>query len=143
MFSSHSIDSFLIASFPRLPTASHIHNGHQRDPLQGCTSRRVFFFLHLQVDPAHANAFPLQAASAIESFKIESPVKKLDFGANKENIVEDLKAKELVKKEDAKSAVDGKKAAAAAIKAAEADEPLLQENPQRFVLFPIKYHEVS
>jgi hypothetical protein len=25
----------------------------------------------------------------------------------------------------------------------EADEPLLQENPQRFVLFPIKYHEVS
>ena len=28
------------------------------------------------------------------------------------------------------------------IKAEEADEPLLQENPQRFVLFPIKYHEV-
>ena len=25
----------------------------------------------------------------------------------------------------------------------EADEPLLQDNPQRFVLFPIKYHEVS
>lgn len=24
----------------------------------------------------------------------------------------------------------------------EADEPLLQENPHRFVLFPIKYHEV-
>jgi ribonucleoside-diphosphate reductase subunit M2 len=22
------------------------------------------------------------------------------------------------------------------------DEPILQENPQRFVLFPIKYHEV-
>ena len=28
------------------------------------------------------------------------------------------------------------------IKAQEADEPLLQENPHRFVLFPIKYHEV-
>lgn len=28
------------------------------------------------------------------------------------------------------------------MKANEADEPLLQENPQRFVLFPIKFHEV-
>jgi ribonucleoside-diphosphate reductase subunit M2 len=28
------------------------------------------------------------------------------------------------------------------VKAEEADEPLLQVNPQRFVLFPIKYHEV-
>jgi len=28
------------------------------------------------------------------------------------------------------------------IKSFEADEPLLQENPHRFVLFPIKYHEV-
>ena len=31
---------------------------------------------------------------------------------------------------------------AATIKDDEADEPILQENPQRFVLFPIKYHEV-
>ena len=29
------------------------------------------------------------------------------------------------------------------IKEEEAIEPILQENPQRFVLFPIKYHEVS
>lgn len=28
------------------------------------------------------------------------------------------------------------------VKAQEIDEPLLQENPHRFVLFPIKYHEV-
>lgn len=28
------------------------------------------------------------------------------------------------------------------IKSDEIDEPILQENPQRFVLFPIKYHEV-
>ena len=33
-------------------------------------------------------------------------------------------------------------AVAPGIKPEEADEPLLQENPQRFVLFPIKYHEV-
>ena len=31
---------------------------------------------------------------------------------------------------------------AATIKEEEQDEPLLQENPQRFVLFPIRYHEV-
>lgn len=29
------------------------------------------------------------------------------------------------------------------IKPEEADEPLLQDNPNRFVVFPIKYHEVS
>ena len=32
---------------------------------------------------------------------------------------------------------------AATIKEEEAGEPLLQENPQRFVLFPIRYHEVG
>jgi ribonucleoside-diphosphate reductase subunit M2 len=78
---------------------------------------------------------------------MESPVKKLDFGAaNKENEplnqtidTTELKTKivEETKKEETKTAV------APGIKAEEADEPLLQENPQRFVLFPIKYHEVS
>ncbi|KAL6913185.1 hypothetical protein FSST1_010945 [Fusarium sambucinum] len=87
-----------------------------------------------------------QAASAIESFNMESPVKKLDFGAaNKENEplnqttdTTELKTKivEETNKEEPKTApVSG-------IKAEEADEPLLQENPQRFVLFPIKYHEI-
>lgn len=42
---------------------------------------------------------------------------------------------ELVKLEE-------KPAVAPGIKPEEANEPLLQENPQRFVLFPIKYHEV-
>lgn len=32
---------------------------------------------------------------------------------------------------------------ASTIKEEEAFEPLLQENPGRFVLFPIKYHEVG
>lgn len=36
-----------------------------------------------------------------------------------------------------------KPSAAPGIKGDEADEPILQENPNRFVLFPIKYHEVS
>ena len=81
---------------------------------------------------------------------VDSPVKKISFSPdNKENISQDyvlppakevnveLKkpVTELVKK-------DEKASVAPDIKLAEADEPLLQENPNRFVLFPIKYHEV-
>lgn len=76
----------------------------------------------------------------------DTPAKKLDFDvADKENVKHDapfvdnfdLKKPqaELVKPEE-------KPAVAPGIKPEEADEPLLQENPQRFVLFPIKYHEV-
>ena len=80
----------------------------------------------------------------------DSPAKKLNFEAvGKENIpfnadapiVDAIEIKkpivEEVKTEKAVTAV------APTIKPEEADEPLLQENPQRFVLFPIKYHEVS
>ena len=84
---------------------------------------------------------------------MESPVKKLDFGAaDKENNkpAEDSVAT-LAAAIDAKAAeeatltvtkVEEKVAVAPGIKAHETDEPLLQENPNRFVLFPIKYHEV-
>jgi ribonucleoside-diphosphate reductase subunit M2 len=73
---------------------------------------------------------------------MESPVKKLDFGvANKENEPHknidntQLKTKIVEEtKEETKTVVTAK--------TEELDEPLLQENPQRFVLFPIKYHEV-
>ncbi|OAA58054.1 Ribonucleotide reductase [Niveomyces insectorum RCEF 264] len=87
------------------------------------------------------------AASAIESFQIESPVKKLDFSdANKENVLAgDVKpVEEVAKKEEAKKSIveEVKAGVAPTIKRFEADEPLLQENPQRFVLFPIKYHEI-
>ncbi|KAI6959470.1 Ribonucleoside-diphosphate reductase small, partial [Hortaea werneckii] len=37
---------------------------------------------------------------------------------------------------------DKKPSVAEGIKEEEADEPILQENPHRFVLFPIKYHEI-
>ncbi|KAM3084486.1 Ribonucleotide-diphosphate reductase (RNR), small subunit [Clarireedia jacksonii] len=88
------------------------------------------------------------AASAIEGFKMESPIKKLDFhAAGKENvplgvdapIVDEVAAKKPIVEE-----VKQEKAVVVAptIKPEEADEPLLQENPQRFVLFPIKYHEI-
>lgn len=82
---------------------------------------------------------------------MESPVKKLDFGvANKENKpLEEAAVAALAEQVDAEheSKIESKKddksaAVAPGIKSEEADEPLLQENPQRFVLFPIKYHEV-
>jgi len=92
----------------------------------------------------------LQAASAIENLKMESPIKKLDFSAsNKENAPFDADVATLGAEIDAhhqKTAMEKKEepkvAVAPTIKPEEADEPLLQENPQRFVLFPIKYHEV-
>jgi ribonucleoside-diphosphate reductase subunit M2 len=90
-----------------------------------------------------------QAASAIEGLKMESPVKKLDFNAsNKENAPFDADLATLEAEIDANHQQTSmeKKAPSAAvaptIKPSEADEPLLQENPQRFVLFPIKYHEI-
>jgi ribonucleoside-diphosphate reductase subunit M2 len=88
-----------------------------------------------------------QAASAVQNLSMDSPVKKLDFSAsNKENAPfdadiatlgaeMDANHKTMTKKEDAK-------AVARTPKEMEADEPLLQDNPQRFVLFPIKYHEI-
>lgn len=78
----------------------------------------------------------------------DSPAKKLDFAAlDKENIpatVEPTVIEPEPKKpvaETVKTSLEEPKVAPT-IKPTEADEPLLQENPQRFVLFPIKYHEV-
>ena len=77
----------------------------------------------------------------------DSPAKKLNFEPiDKENKpfatldsdnLDDLKKPlvNTVKK-------DIKPTAALTVKEMEAEEPLLQENPHRFVLFPIKYHEV-
>lgn len=80
----------------------------------------------------------------------DSPAKKLNFEAvGKENVPVEIPApitddldlkKPLVEAFDAKK--EKKAAVAPTIKPEEADEPLLQENPHRFVLFPIKYHEV-
>jgi ribonucleoside-diphosphate reductase subunit M2 len=79
----------------------------------------------------------------------DSPTEKIDFSTmDKENIpatssiatsedtVETKKSIiEIVKPVETPKVAPG-------IKAQEANEPLLQENPHRFVLFPIKYHEV-
>lgn len=78
----------------------------------------------------------------------DSPAKKLQFDvADKENLPFDAQAS-LVEIEISKPIVEVVKkeplpvTVAPTIRPEEADEPLLQANPQRFVLFPIKYHEV-
>ncbi|KAI8952863.1 ribonucleoside-diphosphate reductase small subunit [Xylaria longipes] len=90
-----------------------------------------------------------KAASAIESLKMESPIKKLDFAASgKENAPFDADVHTLSNQIDSHKPTTTtpekpkEEPKAAGIKPEEADEPLLQENPQRFVLFPIKYHEI-
>ena len=93
----------------------------------------------------------IQASSRLENLKIsDSPTKKINFHAvDKENVpanipapvMDDLELKKpLVQVYDAKKEVTP--VIAPTIKPDEANEPLLQENPHRFVLFPIKYHEV-
>lgn len=82
-----------------------------------------------------------QAASSLENLKMsDSPVKKLDFtAAGKENVP--IPTLDATGNAAVEKPVEAPKVAPT-IKAAEADEPLLQENPHRFVLFPIKYHEI-
>lgn len=77
---------------------------------------------------------------------IDSPTQKLNFeSADKENAPDAIR---VIKSNFKKPVVEAAKPVAAlpkvapAIKDLEADEPLLQENPHRFVLFPLKYHEV-
>ncbi|PVH89631.1 hypothetical protein DL98DRAFT_507906 [Cadophora sp. DSE1049] len=90
------------------------------------------------------------AASGIESLKMgDSPAKKLNFGAaNKENeplnpdapVFEDIEIKKPIVEDVKKAEIQAM--VAKGFKPEEADEPLLRENAQRFVLFPIKYHEI-
>ncbi|KAF1968196.1 hypothetical protein BU23DRAFT_515078 [Bimuria novae-zelandiae CBS 107.79] len=82
------------------------------------------------------------AASAIATLKMsESPAKKLNFKstADKENVYKPIVGiPDLADEDDAPKQLT----VAPTIKEEEAHEPLLQENPHRFVLFPIKYHDV-
>lgn len=81
---------------------------------------------------------------------MESPVKKLDLGiANKENdfqdpavatLAQDLDAKHAATKETIKAPEEP--ATIPGLRGDELEEPILKENPHRFVLFPIQYHEV-
>ncbi|KAI4617589.1 Ribonucleotide-diphosphate reductase (RNR), small subunit [Alternaria novae-zelandiae] len=82
-----------------------------------------------------------QVASAIDSLKMnDSPAKKLDFSpAQKENTFKPIVG---IPDDFEDDLEEVKPTVAPTIKEEEAEEPLLQENPGRFVLFPIKYHDV-
>jgi ribonucleoside-diphosphate reductase subunit M2 len=70
-----------------------------------------------------------------------SPAKTLDFSdSDKENVFKPIVG---IPDDFDANVEDVKPTVASTIKAEEAHEPLLQENPGRFVLFPIKYHDVS
>jgi ribonucleoside-diphosphate reductase subunit M2 len=92
----------------------------------------------------------LQAANSLQNLKVkDSPVKKLDFTVeDKENIpvtVEPVAVSESqdLKKPLAEIVKTETPTAAPVVKSDVEDEPILRENPQRFVLFPIQYHEVG
>lgn len=77
----------------------------------------------------------------------DSPSKKLNFESiGKENtlqespIVDDI---DLKKPQLDLAKMEEKPSTALSIKAMEAEEPILKENPHRFVMFPIRYHEVG
>ena len=73
----------------------------------------------------------------------DSPVKKLNFDtAGKENAPASEHTVDTTVTKPVEKPAEAPKAAPT-IQEIEANEPLLQENPRRFVLFPIKYHEVS
>ncbi|PKX97521.1 ribonucleotide-diphosphate reductase subunit RNR2 [Aspergillus novofumigatus IBT 16806] len=84
-----------------------------------------------------------QAASSLENLKMsDSPVKKLNFGVvGKENAPSSTTLADAPTEKIAEKPTEASKVAQS-VKELEANEPLLQENPHRFVLFPIKYHEI-
>jgi ribonucleoside-diphosphate reductase subunit M2 len=96
-----------------------------------------------QVQVVHIHASILtrnQATIAIDALKIsDSPAKKLSSSADKENVFRPIVGIPDLPEE----APVAKTGVAPTIKDEEAHEPLLQENPNRFVLFPIKYNDVS
>jgi len=85
----------------------------------------------------------VQAAESLESFKMESPLKQPVFltTEDKENIERDevavpVKGIPLADEPESEDAV-------VVAQKEDEGEPILKENPNRFVLFPIKYHEVG
>lgn len=90
----------------------------------------------------------MQAASGLANFRMEdTPAKKLDFEPlDKENAQSDLHIVDdfdLKKPQLDPVKPKAKPVVAPTMKELEAEEPLLKENPHRFVMFPIKYHEVG
>ncbi|KAK7529568.1 ribonucleoside-diphosphate reductase-like protein subunit M2 [Phyllosticta citribraziliensis] len=83
-----------------------------------------------------------KAAAAVEALNMnDSTPKKLDFSEDYDDSV----ARPIVGIPDLEDLPEDNEehpSVAPTIKKDEVHEPLLQENPHRFVLFPIKYHEI-
>lgn len=77
----------------------------------------------------------------------DSPAKKLNFESlGKENVLQEslvVDHDDLKKPQLDLAKTEEKPSTALDIKAMEAEEPILKENPHRFVMFPIRYHEVG
>ena len=94
-----------------------------------------------------------QAAASLESLKFkDSPIKKPNFNPeDKENMPVTAQSTESTAKPEPeaekKTVLDiseqkEQPQVPKTLKELEKEEPLLQENPHRFVLFPLKYHEI-
>lgn len=107
-----------------------------------------FIFLRYNIINGYA-----QAAASLEALKVkDSPIKKIDFNLeDKENMpvafdsseltatpVSDMEKKPLL---EVKQQIEQPQKPKTP-KELEKEEPLLQENAHRFVLFPLKYHEI-
>jgi hypothetical protein len=133
----------LLLSATILDIIIHLHNGYSNHTVKaGSSPPYVTYTIYTN---------PSQAASTLENLKVkDSPVKKIDFTSeDKENMpaaetVASPVEVDLKKVESKVEATEVKEIVKAAptIQELEAEEPLLQENPHRFVLFPLKYHEI-
>ena len=98
------------------------------------------------LESVDTNVFALQAPVGIENLKVSdksTTTRKAAFTeADKENLAVAVPIVGIPDIDDEDDDNSKEVSTAATIKKEEQDEPLLQENPQRFVLFPIKYHEV-
>lgn len=95
-----------------------------------------------KVNNANAALNPNSKTLAVSLEQVQLQDQKENMGMGQDAPVvpgEDVVEIEL-KKAVGKIGNEGKPAPT--VKELEAEEPLLQENPHRFVLFPIKYHEV-
>lgn len=110
--------------------------------------------MHLSHVTRHnANVSDPQAANEIENLKMsDSPIKKINLEpVGKENIADPtatitptVQPKDaLVEPVKTVKTLEKPVAPMSGLRPEEADEPILKENPHRFVLFPIKYHEVG
>ena len=94
-----------------------------------------------------------QAAASLETLKVkDSPIKKLNFDIeDKENMHVAFESTEPMAKPDMQTEKmpstevreeTQQPQVPKTLKELEKEEPLLQENKHRFVLFPLKYHEI-